>query len=232
MEQLSNFQYIWSQWIIPLIEDLYSQLDESYREYCNVQIRDLQKICIDAEQYYQKKREEVKRDFYGEYHREDSKMGHRMDFHKIGAIVCRTLIEYKVYDFDTMRCKEYVDRNISASDTDWVVKNALINFRLAFYSSVVLLFHAMRFEYFKEDKDLYKRLCQKSKLDLYGTDDSQDDQVKESQAKESFENCIVLDLAKRDIRNRSFDFFMYAIVLYQLEEHNKNLLVKEKENSQ
>ena len=231
MEQLSNFQYIWSQWITPLIEDLYSQMDESFRKYCNVQIRDLQKICIDAERYYQKKREEIKRDFYGEYHRGDPKTGHRMDFHKIGAVVCRTLIEYKVYDFDTIRCKEYVDQNVSVCNTDWVVKNALINFRLAFYSSVVFLFHAMRFEYFERDETLYKELCRKSKLDLYEADDSQDDQGKELQAKESFENCIVLDLAKRDIRNRSFDYFMYAIILYQLEEHNKNLLVKEKEDS-
>lgn len=146
-----------------------------------------------------------------------------MDFHKIGAIICRTLIEYKVFDFDVNRCKEYVDQHISSYDTDWVVKNALINFRLAFYSSIVFLYQSMRFVYSKSNNELYNALCKRGKLDLYGIYNS-----KEGEVKESFENCIVLDLAKRDIGNHSFDYFMYAIILYQLEEHNKNLLIKEK----
>lgn len=143
-----------------------------------------------------------------------------MDFHKISAILCRTLIEYKVYDFDEKLCKEYIDKNIDSYNTDWVVKNALINFRLAFYSSVVFMFHAMQFELYKENKDLFELLEQKGKLSLYETNISNNSKVKES-----FENCIVLDLAKRDIGNHSFDYFVYAIIMYQLEEHNKNLLL-------
>jgi hypothetical protein len=219
----TNFQYIWTQWIVPLVQDLYSQLDDEFRKYCNVQIRDLDKVCLGAEKYYQKKREEVKKAFYGKYRKGDSADTHRMDFHKIGAIICRTLIEYKVFDFDVNRCKEYVDQHISSYDTDWVVKNALINFRLAFYSSIVFLYQSMRFVYSKSNNELYNALCKRGKLDLYGIYNS-----KEGEVKESFENCIVLDLAKRDIGNHSFDYFMYAIILYQLEEHNKNLLIKEK----
>lgn len=222
MENISNFKFTWKRWISPLVEDLYSQLDVNFKAYCNVQIRDLDKICIDAEAYYQEKREEVKKAFYGEYHKGDSLNKHRMDFHKIGAIICRTLIEYKVFDFNINRCVEYADQHINSFDTDWVVKNALINYRLAFYSSVVYLFQSMRFEYFESNKKLYDALCKNGKLDLYGISDS-----REGRVKESFENCIVLDLAKRDIRNHSFDYFMYAIILYQLEEHNKNLFLKE-----
>lgn len=59
----TNFQYIWTQWIVPLVQDLYSQLDDEFRKYCNVQIRDLDKVCLGAEKYYQKKREEVKKHF-------------------------------------------------------------------------------------------------------------------------------------------------------------------------
>lgn len=223
MEEMTNFQYIWNQWIKPLVDDLYAQLDNEFKQYCDVRIRDLNGICINAEKYYQKKRLEVKKEFYGEYHKGDSELDHRMDFHKIGAILCKTLIEYKVYDFDVNCCKKYVEQKNAPSDTDWVVKNALINFRLAFYSSVVFLFQAMRFECFERDMSLYKILSQKGKLDLY-----KESNTHISPVKESFENCMVLDLAKRDIKNRSFDYFMYAIVLYQLEEHNKRLLLGEK----
>lgn len=220
MEEITNFQFIWKEWIVPLVYDLYDQLDDSFRKECNVQIRNLDKICVNAESYYQRKREEIKVLFYGEYQKGDSAIAHRMDFHKIGAIICRTLIEFKVFEFDIKSCKEYVDKNINIYNTDWVVKNALINFRLAFYGSIVFLFHAMQYEFWNDDKQLYKKLNEKGKLNLYEIE--KPDMKKE--VKESFENCIVLDLAKRDIGNRSFDFFMFAVVLYQLEEHNKILL--------
>lgn len=222
METLSNFQYMWEQWIMPLVDDLYAQLDSDFKESCNVRIRDVDKIRGKAEKYYLKKREEVKRRFYGQYSKGDSVNEHRMDFHKIGALICRTLIEYKVYNFDVKSCRKYIEEKINVYDTDWVVRNALINFRLAFYSSIVLLFNAMRFEYYQNNEKLYKRLCKKGKLDLYETKNTSVNRVKES-----FENCIVLDLAKRDIGNRFFDYFMYAIILYQLEEHNRNLLLRE-----
>lgn len=63
MEEVSNFKYVWAEWIVPLINDLYAQTDEKFRKYCNVQIRDLQQICNNAERYYQQKREETKKFF-------------------------------------------------------------------------------------------------------------------------------------------------------------------------
>lgn len=206
-------------------------MDDEFKRYCHASIRDLNKIRIDAEKYYQKKRALVKKEFYGEYHKGDSETDHRMDFHKIGAIICKTLIEHKVYDFDTDCCEKYVKQKNDPCDTDWVVRNALINFRLAFYGSVVFLFQAMRFEYSKNNPSLYKKLSQKGKLDLYkiNLNAEKSDAICLRPVKESFENCVVLDLAKRDIGNRSFDYFMYAIILYQLEEHNKNLLLEKTE---
>lgn len=95
-----------------------------------------------------------------------------------------------------------------------------MNYRLAFYGSVVFMFHSMQFEYHERDSVLFELLEKKGKLNLYETNLPNNGKVKES-----FENCIILDLAKRDNGNRSFDYFMYAIIMYQLEEHNKNLLL-------
>ena len=232
MRHLSNFEYMWSKWIVPLIDDLYNQMDNRFKKYCNVQIRDLDRIAIKAEAFYQKKREEAKRTFYGEYHKGDSAIEteHRMDFHKLSSIICRTLIEYKVYDFDEECCREYADKYISPYDTDWFVRNALINFRLAFHGSVVFLFRSMQFDYYENDKILFNLIKDKDSLNLYDSNTSKSNglnQDKIDRVKESFENCIILDLAKRDIGNHSFDYFMYAIIMYQLEEHNKYLLLAE-----
>lgn len=53
MDEYSNFRYIWNKWIVPLINDLYTQTDEIFREKCNLKIRDLDDICNEAEVYYQ-----------------------------------------------------------------------------------------------------------------------------------------------------------------------------------
>lgn len=217
MDISSNFQYIWNEWVCPLVEDLYAQMDEDFKKQCSVEIRDLAKISFEAEKFYQKKREEVKRAFYGEYNKGDSESEHRMDFHKIGAIVCKTLIDYKVFNFDVEQCEKYIEEKISPYNTDWVVKNALINFRVAFYASIVFLFHSIRFVYYKENPDIYERLSKIDSLDLYNHSFSVETT---DLVKESFENCVVLDLAKRDIGNHSFDYLMYAVILYQLEEYN------------
>ena len=55
MEETTNFQFIWAQWISPLVDDLYSQLDDEFKNYCNVKIRNLDKICIKAEKFYLRK---------------------------------------------------------------------------------------------------------------------------------------------------------------------------------
>lgn len=226
MSKLSNFKYMWLKWIQPLAEDLYNQMDDDFKKYCNVRIRDLDKMSFGAERYYQRKRKEVKRAFYGEYHKGDSQIEHRMDFHKLSSIICRTLIEYKVYDFDEQCCREYIDKYINPYDTDWVVRNALINFRLAFHGSVVFLLRSMQFEYFENDKKLFELIKDRDNLDLYCLDENvYFKETNQNRVKESFENCIILDLAKRDIGNHSFDYFMYAIIMYQLEEHNKYLLL-------
>lgn len=223
---ISNFQFIWEEWLVPLIDDLYDQTDENFRKFCHLEKRNLEQIEKAAEKYYQKKRQEVKKAFYGDYKKGDSINEHRMDFHKIGAILCRTFIEYKVFNFDTMKCKDYIDANISSYDTDWVVKNALINFRFAFYSSIVFLYQAMIFEYSTEYPEIYDDLCDAEKLHLYHPKEIVDAQNNKKQVNESFENCVVLDLAKRNINNKSFDYFMYSIILYQLEEYNRGLLSK------
>ncbi len=221
MEKTTNFNFIWEKWVVPTIADLKGQMDPLFVSQCDVQVRNLSKLAIDAEHYYQRKRKEAKNTFYGSYNEENSNDKHRMDFHKLSAVLCRTLIEYKVFDFDVKKCEQYVAQNIDKYDTDWVVRNALINFRLAFYASVVFLYKSMLYEYSKDNPEMFNKLNQQQKLDLY---DSQKRTFKPNTVQESFENCIVLDLAKRDIGNRSFDYFMYAIIMYQLEEHNKHLL--------
>lgn len=207
-----EFDFIWDQWIVPTINKVFNQMDPDFREQTNAQIRNLSDLKTRAGSYYYKKRREVKLQFYGV-----TSSTHMMDFHKLSAILCRTMIEYKVYDFDESVC-EKIAKTKDSKDTDWLVHNALANFRLAFYVSIVFLYQSTLFALSKENPKMYILLKRQQRFLLY-TDKT--DHCPASTSHESFENSIVLDLAKRDVNNRSFDYFMYSAVMYQLEEYNK-----------
>lgn len=225
IENLTNFQFVWENWIEPLADDIYNQISKDFIDRCNVEKRNMAELRKGAERYYKERRKALKINFYGKDYEEEWLKPHRMDFHKLSSILCRTLIEYKIFDFDVAEC-EKMAAEIDKTDTDWLVKNALVNFRMAFYTSIVFLYQSMLFKYSEKAPEITKALRDKKKLELYNQ--VQKDDV-EGRIHESFENCMVLDLAKRDISNRSFDFLMYATIMYQLEEYNKVLLPVESE---
>lgn len=226
MKKITNFQFIWKEWIMPLAEDLLKEVDTDFCQKTYLKKRDMEELFVPAEKYFKKKRKELKIVFYGNGYKDKV---HRMDFHKLSAVLCRTLIQYKVFDFDITECEKIAESK-DEKDIDWLVKNALINFRLAFYASVVFLYQSMLFEYDddekgndndnNENKKVFKKLKEKECLDLYENHNKNFS----NGVHESFENSVVLDLSKRDINNKSFDFLMYATIMYQLEEYNKAIL--------
>lgn len=221
----SNFEYIWDKWIVPLADKIYNEMDEDFCRCCDVQLRktNFDNIKRDACRFFLDKRTSLKSEYYGKDYNKTNSDEHRMDFHKLSAILCRTLIEYKLFDFDVDRCEKHIKKyNIDKTNTDWLIKNSLVNFRMAFYASVVFLYQSMLYVY-RNDVVIYNRLKSCQTLDLYN--DSKYNEF-ENKVHESFENCIVLDLAKRDINNRSFDYFMYSTIMYQLEKYNYMLLLQ------
>ncbi|MBQ3546323.1 MAG: hypothetical protein IJA34_15270 [Lachnospiraceae bacterium] len=94
MEEISNFKFIWEEWIVPLVRYIYNQTDEKFREYCNFNIRKLEELCKNSERYYQYKREELKSAFYCNNYKKNSETEHYMDFHKLSAIIMYQLEEH------------------------------------------------------------------------------------------------------------------------------------------
>lgn len=214
---IQDFDFIWDKWIVPLIYKIPDQMDVSFKERCNFDIRDLNSIKEKSREYFIEKRNLVKKEYYGDYP-STALEKHLMDFHKLSAVLCRTMIENKVYSFDTQVCIEYIkNEQINSKNTDWLIHNALVNFRLAFYVSIVFLYQSMLFQLKSYDNNLYEKLKEQKKLNLYTS-------INCRKVHESFENSLVLDLARRDINNHSFDSFLYSTIMYQLEEYNIMLL--------
>lgn len=217
---------MWDSWIVPIIEEIYNQTNEDFRCACNVEKRNLNDIKYKAEKYYQAKRTELKESFYGNRFKSDFDAEYKMDSHKISAILCRTLMEYKVFTYDIAKCEKYIKEHKNNLNTEWMSRNALMNYRLAFYVSVMFLYRSMLYEYKESSYKLYRELKNNKTLYFYKAD-------KNNKITESFESSIILDLAKRDVSNRSFDCLMFSLIMYQLEEYNKSKIkdiIKQKED--
>lgn len=216
-ENQEFFYFAWDSWIVPLSQELFNDMDKNFRLKVNAKIGDLDFIRIKAEEYFFSRYNTFKNDYYG--YMDDNQTP---DIHKICAILCRTLIEEKIIKYDITVCQKYIEEHIDKHNTDWLVKNALVNYRIAFYASITLLYEGMLFKY-KNDKTMHEKLKNNRKLNLYTKSDGSPKSINH----ESFENYIILDLAKRDVNNKSFEFFMYAALMYQLEEYNRMILENE-----
>lgn len=212
--ELSNFQYIWQKWVTPLVTKIYNDMDKAYSHFVGAEICDLAKVENLASKFFQSRRSKLKVEYYG--NKEANLEEHRLDFCKLGAVLCRTLIEFKVIKFDLLKCDQY-QQKIDRKNTDWLVKNALVNHRVAFYASIVFLYQSMLFRY--KNEDFAKKLRKAKKLDLYSN-------YSKAVEHESFENHIVLNMAKRDLENKSFDYLDHSAILLGLEEYNKLLYSK------
>ena len=143
VEDLTNFEFIWEKWVEHVADKLQAKMDEEFCKKCKVKKRDLTAIKDEAEAYFKERRKELKLTFYGEAPKDDTDRKRRkMDFHKLSALLCRTLMEFKVFEFDIDACEEMI-KTIRKTETDWLVSNALINFRVAFYVSVNFLYQSI-----------------------------------------------------------------------------------------
>jgi hypothetical protein len=85
---------------------------------------------------------------------------------------------------------------------------------LAFYASLSIIYYKILFDADQNnDSELYQLVENQQALNLYP--------IKKDH--ESFENSIIIDMAKRNVNRRSFDCLLYAAVLFQLEEYNLQL---------
>lgn len=228
MLEQSNFSFIWDNWIEPLIDDIQSQADPDFIMRTSLHRQSREELLAVSEKYFKQKRHELKCEYYGKNYKDNSSTERLMDFHKLSSILCRTLIEYKVFDFD-IDCAAEIANSRETTDINWFVRNPLINYRLAFFTSVVFLYQSMIFLYSKSNKKLFDKLTQRKKLDLYSQpykySESNVNESFNGKVHESFENSVVLGLSKRDIKGHSFDLLLYATIMYQLEEYNKVLLL-------
>ena len=215
-----TFKEIFNLIIKPLIDEVEEDLDDDFKKATGFKCSNLERVYQNCEPIYQSKREELKKLFYGAAYKGKpiTSDPHYLDLHKIGSIVCYCLIKYKVFWFDENKAWKYInDKFADQVPNDWYVSNILINYKLAFHASIAIIYYKILFDANdNNDFELYKLVETRQGLNLYP----------QKKDHESFENSIIIDMAKRNVNQRSFDCLLYAAVLFQLEEYNLQIFSK------
>lgn len=214
LEKINSFDFFWDSVIAPIKARALQDVDPEFREFCDLEEKLDDDYKRELSNIYKEKREWLKEIYMPHY------KNPLLDFHKIGAVLCRSIIKNKPFKFDVCKAENYVKakfEDTKEDNTEWFVNNLYINYKVAFYVSVGIIFlQLLRFLIDNGEQLAALSLNNRGTLFFYKGNDRH----------ENFQNSTILALMKNDIMNRNFDYLTYAIMLYQLEEYNKNLVVE------
>lgn len=216
LDYQNNFELIFKKIVIPLIPQMEAEIDNEFKDSTGFHIKDLNDTCTLCKSFYERKKVELKKIFYGDKFSLSDEKNLLFDIHKVASISCYSLIKHKIFIFDENSAINFIkERKIE--DSTWIINNALVNYKLAFHMSVSMIYYKLLYDASKQCNTMLADAIKSQKnLSLYKT----------RTGHESFANSIILDLAKRDIHKRSFDYFLYSAILFQLEEYNKEFFKK------
>lgn len=209
-----SFTFFWETIILPTILAAEEDAEEEFKDSCNLQFAcsNIDEYKSELQKFYRDKRQWLK----GVYLPHDEHP--ILDIHKISAILCRSMLAYKPFYFDFNTAEEYVVKKFSGNKgnhIDWFVSNIYINYKVAFYASVGLIYAEILDSYSpngaKADAEAFQYFMDLGGLIFY----------KKSPTHDNYENSCIIALQKNDVLNRKFDYLTYAINMFQLEEFNR-----------
>lgn len=226
-----HFDFFWTKAIFPAIQSAKNEIDDSFKKKTQLKFIDENEYYNDLKNMYKRKREWLKQKYLP--HDE----GPKLDFHKLGAIICRCIIGVKPVTYNVDVAEEMLEMNNSAENMehsekiDWAVSNLYINYKIAFFAAIGiayadLLYWAYRKNELAESKNLpfanlylefANRLEKQQNLSFYPNPSSH----------ENFVNSAIIALMKEDLLCRDFNYLMFSIILYQLQENTKRIIFLE-----
>lgn len=234
----SAYDKMWEKIILPSIQLCKEELDNDFAMQAKVTISDLELYKEKLKEIYKRKREWLKREYLPN---EDNPT---LDFHKLSAVMCRSIIGVKPFCYDVDIAEEIflrVSKDVSLKHSDmvgWQIRNVYVNYKLAFLVAeginfVDLLYWAqkkldtIKNDYSEEDIDKNIDNCG-TKIEVYNKfidllNNSQHRLFNYARS-ESHDNFIIssiVALMKNDYLKRDFDYLQFAISMFQWQEYTK-----------
>lgn len=235
------FDHIWEKVIQSVSKTVLKESDPDFAKHCGLRLRPSEEWQNGLYKSYQHFRGQLKDICYGpSNHRSAEEL---LDGRKIAAVLCASLISQKGFQFDMLKAQKFVGvKKEELADApvlfnQWAVGNVYINYKLAYYASLQLVYLTlMRDLLIKaglKDLDYGEEILTKSK--------DQEDARKyaallnewghlapyhQPPRGDGFDVNIIIGLARTDMSMKELDMFMFAMQLYQIEEHTLDVLKK------
>lgn len=211
-----SFDFFWKKVIEPTIQNAFEEIDSDFKDACSLQLayNSFDDYKSKLMEFYREKRQWLK----GVYLPHENHP--LLDMHKLGAVLCRSILAYKPFYFDFKAAEKFVVKNFSGdkrNHIDWFIRNIYVNYRVAFYVSTGLIYLELLYSHSAKGKTPNEKAFNYYQ-DLKGVM-----YYEKSDSHDSYENSCIIALQKNDVLQRSFDYLTYAANLFQLEIYNRML---------
>lgn len=226
---MESFESFWDEIIAPSIDYCWSQSADIYRDRIRLKKSNAQMYKNELYSLFLKKREWLKREYLS--HEGSDAM---LDFHKLGAILCRCIIGCKFFSFSESKAKELYNEIDSNDQLDQSQKlkieidNIYINYKLAYLVSIGIAYFDLFYWSIEKIHDLNKEDIEKR---LFYEEFQKELKINTSLSKykkslrhDDFDSSMIISLMKQDYLLRDFDYLSYAANLYQMQEYTKQII--------
>ncbi|WP_325213708.1 hypothetical protein [Oscillibacter sp.] len=242
----SSFDYIWYDVILPVSQTVMDECDPDFVEHCGLYPRSSEEWKPALHEEYCRLRAQLKDICYGpSNHRAPDEL---LDGRKIAAVLCAALISTKGFQFNLNKALEYAERKNPGPYRDrvwfnrWAVGNVYVNYKLAYYASLQLVYLTLMRDLLvnaglQESDSGVRPLEHPTPQELKERDESRllaralnrmghlAPYVRRQPSRgDSFDVNIIIGLARTDMSNQNLDMFLFAMQLYQIEEHTVDIL--------
>lgn len=217
-----EFDHIWENIVSPVWETVRIECDPEFAAEVNLNFRGSEAAWRQlAEDTFHHWRHIFKEQCYGSKER---RIGNpRLDYRKLGAVLCQTFLMRKPISFSLDRASVFATKKkaelAGLEYTIWAVNNTLINYKFAYLASQQLVYLTLLAYYFSENASedmiwMGRKLNQTGRLYRYPSEDGSD----------TMGANIIVGLARNNISGNGLDMLLYAMLLFQNEMYTRTKL--------
>lgn len=239
-EKLDPFDYIWNMAVQDVSEIVLKDVDQDFARACGLQCRPFPEWRAEVHDEYQHLREQLKEICYGPSAARNPE--DLLDGRKIAAVLCAALIARKGFQFDIEKALEFTTAKKRSLQNDpvrfnrWAINNVYVNYKMAYFASLQLVYLTLmrdllvaagldeNSEYTHAQKRLTPEQEKSRRLAVLLNQEKHLCPYPPPPRGDSFDVNIIIGLARTDMSVMDLDMFLFAMQLYQIEEHTRDHL--------
>lgn len=235
MSSPTPFDHIWDKVISPVSQSVKGESDQEFAALCKLKLKSAEEWREGLYREYQRLRAQLKDICYGSSdHRSPEEL---LDGRKIAAVLCSSLISEKGYLFDAAAAYKLMEKKRlelwkqPVAFNEWAASNVYINYKLAYFASLQLVYLTLMRDLLvaaglneEDPKSVTPEMLESGKLARKLNALGHLAPYPPPPKGDGFDVNIIIGLARTDLSVQDLDMFLFAMQLYQIEEHTVDIL--------